>query len=79
MMMSLDMSIRSVINPYESEDAVKHAFYLKVEDDFEQQIKINEGEGGKFFNEKEIVNHKKISKDDKKIFINLFIILDKQT
>lgn len=46
---------------------IEHTYILKVGDNFESQIKINEGEYGKFFSEEEFLNEKKISDHRKKV------------
>jgi 8-oxo-dGTP pyrophosphatase MutT (NUDIX family) len=50
---------------YEFADSIKTFFTLKIDDDFENKIKINEGEYGKFFNKDEALNELKMIEEDK--------------
>jgi 8-oxo-dGTP pyrophosphatase MutT (NUDIX family) len=57
---------------YESAHTIRHVFYLKVEDDFESKIKINEGQYGKFFSEGEFENEPQITDMDKLILRDFY-------
>jgi len=50
----------------------KFVFCSQVKDDFEKQIKILEGDYGKFFNKKQALTAKKIIEEDKVILRDLF-------
>lgn len=53
-------------------DKVESDFMLKVDDDFENKIKINEGEYGKFFSEEDIEKETKMTDHRKKILKDFF-------
>lgn len=56
----------------------KFAFILEVGDNFENEIRILEGEYGKYFNEKEIEKELKLIEDDKVILCDIFKKLKEQ-
>lgn len=56
----------------------KFVFVLEVEDNFENEIKVLEGEYGKYFNEKEAEKEPKLIEDDKVILRDIFKTLQKQ-
>ncbi|MDD4989844.1 MAG: NUDIX hydrolase [Candidatus Pacebacteria bacterium] len=55
----------------------KFVFILEVKDSFENEIKILEGEYGKYFNEKEAEKEPKLIEDDKIILRDIFKTLQK--
>lgn len=57
---------------YESAHTIRHVFYLKVEDDFESKIKINEGQYGKFFSEQGYQLEPSITEMDKLILKDFY-------
>ncbi len=61
---------------YDSMPNEKHIYYGGVDGDFENQIKIHESQGGKFFTLIEIENEEKMIKEDKEIIIKLYTILN---
>lgn len=54
---------------------VLNAYFVKVSDDFEDVITINEGEYGKFFSEDEVTKEPKLIESDKIIIKDLYNIL----
>lgn len=57
---------------YESERTKKFVYILEVDDRFEKEIRIKEGEYGKYFSENEIINEEKIIEHDRVIFQEVF-------
>lgn len=55
----------------------KTIYFTKVGVDFEKQIEIREGQGGKFFTIDEIKSHEMIIPEDKKVLIDLHDTLEK--
>lgn len=53
----------------------KYVFILEVEDDFEEKIKVLEGEFGKYFNEKEALGEPKLIEEDKAVLRYLYKFL----
>jgi len=51
---------------------LEHVYILKVDDNFESKIKINEGEYGKFFNEEDVEAETKMSDHRKSVLKILF-------
>jgi len=49
-----------------------HVFIQKVDDDFEKNIEIREGQYGKFFNEQEALNEPRLTAHDRKILRDFF-------
>ena len=57
---------------YENESRIMHVFIQKVDDDFEKNIEIREGQYGKFFNEQEALNEPRLTAHDRKILRDFF-------
>ena len=57
---------------YEFPRKIMSVYHLKVEDNFEKQIEIREGDYGKYFSKEEVLNEPKIIKGDKMILRDLF-------
>jgi len=57
---------------YESDHTIRHVYSLKVDDDFESKIQINEGQYGKFFTEKEYQSEPLITDNDKLILRDFY-------
>lgn len=57
---------------YEFEHNIKDVFTFKVEYDFENKIKILEGQYGKWFSEKKIISEQKLIEDDKLVLNDFF-------
>lgn len=64
-----------LLNSYEFENGLKHVFILEVDDDFENHIKILEGEYGKYFNETEALNEPRLGEEDKIVLKDLYKFL----
>ncbi len=52
-----------------------NAYFLKVSDNFEKEIKVMEGEYGKFFSEDEVAKEPMLINEDKKIIRDLYKLL----
>ncbi len=52
-----------------------NVFFLKVSDNFEADIKVVEGEYGKFFSEDEVAKEPMLIEEDKKIIKDLYKLL----
>ena len=59
------------VGEYSDDYSISHYYAVKVLDNFEENIKINEGDYGKFFSEEEIKNESKLTENNKKILSNL--------
>lgn len=57
---------------YESERSKKFVYTLEIDDTFEKEIKVKEGEYGKYFSEEEITNEEKIIEHDRIILYDIF-------
>ncbi|MDD5726797.1 MAG: NUDIX domain-containing protein [Patescibacteria group bacterium] len=57
---------------YESAHTIRHVYSLKVENDFESKIQINEGQYGKFFTEQEYQSEPLITDKDKLILRDFY-------
>ena len=57
---------------YDFPRSILHAFYLEVDDNFENEIKIEEGEYGKYFSAEEVRNEQKLIETDKIVLEDLF-------
>lgn len=57
---------------YESERNKKFVYILEVDDTFEKEIEVKEGEYGRYFSEDEIINEKKIIEHDRIVFQDVF-------
>jgi 8-oxo-dGTP pyrophosphatase MutT (NUDIX family) len=60
------------LGEYESDTDFPSLFVLKVSDDFEKQIKVLEGEYGKWFSEQGILDEPKIQDLDKRILQDFY-------
>ena len=65
----------SLFNDYEFERLIMHAFILKVDDGFVKEIKILEGQYGKYFSEDDILHESKLSDHDKIVLGDLYKFL----
>lgn len=63
------------LGKYEPVDWVAYVYFLKVGENFEEEIKIMEGEYGKFFSENEVRQEPMIGDIDKNILKDLYQIL----
>ena len=63
---------------YEFSRNVKSIYYLEVDDGFEKQVEIKEGEYGKYFTEDEALNEPKLIEEDKIVLRDLFSKLREQ-
>ena len=57
---------------FSSPNKIEYTYILRVENDFENKIKINEGEYGKFFSEEDVEKETKMTNHRKKILRDLF-------
>jgi len=75
--MVLDFSLidHAFFKKYEFETNIKNVFILKVDDNFENNIKILEGQYGKWFNEQQALNEPKLIDEDKLVLKELFAFL----
>jgi len=62
----------SYLGKYEFPRSVKSIFYLEVGDGFENEIKIDEGEYGKWFGEEEALAEPKLIEEDRTVLRDLF-------
>jgi len=65
----------TLLGYYEFEHNTRHVFVLKVDDEFEKNIKIIEGEYGKWFAEKEALDEPKLIEEDKIALRDLYELL----
>jgi 8-oxo-dGTP pyrophosphatase MutT (NUDIX family) len=63
---------------YDFEQGAKYVYILKVSDNFEKNIKILEGEYGKFFSEEDVLRESKLIDEDKVVLKDLYELLYKQ-
>ena len=61
------------LGKYEDNHSVSDCYATEVGDSFEGNIKIGEGDYGKFFSEEDIKNENKLSENNKKILNDLII------
>lgn len=59
------------LGKYNDDYSISYYYIQKVYDNFEREIKIEEGEYGRFFREDEIENENKFSENSKKIIKDL--------
>ncbi len=59
------------VGEYSDNYSISHYFAFEVLDKFEENIKIGEGDYGKFFSEEEIKNESKLTENNKKILSDL--------
>ena len=59
------------LGEYSDDYSISHYYAVPVQDDFEANIKIDEGDYGQFFSEEEIKNENKLSENNKKILSDL--------
>ncbi len=55
------------VGEYNDNYSISHYYAVEVQDNFESNIKIGEGDYGKFFSDEEIKNEDKIGENNKKI------------
>jgi hypothetical protein len=60
---------------YDFGDNFKNIFLERVGDSFESQVKVQEGEYGKWFNKGEVVAEPKMIADDRVVLEEIFIFL----
>ena len=60
------------LGKYEFPRTINHMFILKVNEDFEEQITVLEGEYGRFFNEDEALSEPKLIDEDKEILRDFY-------
>lgn len=60
---------------YEFERTIIDIFIVEVGDDFEGQIRIFEGEYGKWFGETEIANESRLINEDKAVLVDIYDLL----
>ena len=58
--------------------AVANVYFLEVANNFEEQIKVTEGDYGKFFSKKETLDYPMIIDGDKKVLKDLYQLLGKK-
>lgn len=63
---------------YEFENSLKHVFMLKVGDNFEKNIRIMEGDYGKYFSEKDFLDEPKLGDEDKAVLKDFYKLLQTQ-
>lgn len=61
-----------LLGRYEFSWGVSYVFAEEVGDRFEDDVKVNEGDYGKFFTEQEVLKEEKLSDDDKVVLRDLF-------
>jgi len=61
---------------YDTAPNEKHIFYAEVGDDFENEIEIKEGQGGKFFSRREIAGLLNLVPGDELALNDLFALLE---
>ncbi|MDD3006610.1 MAG: NUDIX hydrolase [Candidatus Pacebacteria bacterium] len=61
----------SFLGKYSDNYSISHYYISEVYNDFEYEIKIGEGEYGKFFSEEEIENEHKLTENNKQIIKDL--------
>ncbi|MDX9893741.1 MAG: NUDIX hydrolase [Patescibacteria group bacterium] len=62
-------------NKYNFPRSIKSIYYIEVDDGFEKQIEIKEGEYGKYFTEEEALSEPKLIEEDKIVLRDLFSAL----
>lgn len=60
---------------YEFNESIKYIFILEVDDDFEEKIIVLEGEYGKWFGEKDILQEPKLIEEDKIVLKDFYLSL----
>lgn len=60
------------LNTFESQQHIKYAFFVEVNENFEQEIKISEGQYGKFFTESEILSEPETISHDPQVLKEFF-------
>lgn len=60
---------------YDFEQGAKYVYILKVSDNFEKNIKILEGEYGKFFSEEDVLRESKLIDEDRVVLKDLYELL----
>ena len=66
------------VGHFEVPGFVRNVFTLPVESDFENSVRVMEGEGGVFLSEQEIAAHTNIIPPDQKILLDVFVQLRKK-
>lgn len=66
------------LGKYNFTNYLANIYFLKVDDNFDQTIKIMEGDYGRFFSESEIIKEKMIIDSDKDIIKDLYRLLLKK-
>jgi 8-oxo-dGTP pyrophosphatase MutT (NUDIX family) len=61
----------SYLGEYIDEYSISHYYITEVKDDFTKNIKVKEGDYGRFFSEKEVENESKLTENNKKILKDL--------
>lgn len=61
-----------MLGKYESPTSIKYVFILKVDENFEEEIKILEGQYGKYFTEDEVRKESKLTESDKIVLRDLY-------
>lgn len=57
------------------QESVLNVYFTKVNNDFEDKIKINEGEYGKFLSQEQVIQEPMLIESDKKIIKDLYNLL----
>lgn len=57
---------------YEFDNGIKHVFILEVNENFDKNITINEGDGGKFLDKDGTISEVKISDEDRLVLNDVF-------
>ncbi|OGZ72268.1 MAG: hypothetical protein A2908_03960 [Candidatus Staskawiczbacteria bacterium RIFCSPLOWO2_01_FULL_38_12b] len=65
------------LSKYDFIDWSSNVYFLEVNDNFEKEVKIMEGEYGKFFSEKEALSEPMLTDDNKDILRDLYVFLKK--
>ena len=70
--------IYKLLGKYIFEKSVKHVFIIRVDNSFENKIRILEGEYGKYFSEDEALSEPKLIEEDKIVLRDLYKLLRTQ-
>lgn len=76
----LDFVLESFVHfkKYEFNDSIQDTFFLEVEDDFDEKIKVLEGEYGKWLSEQEVLSESKFVEDDRVVLKEFYGFLRAQ-
>ena len=70
--LSFDIEAYKLLGRYDFPRDVKHAFVLEVGENFENEIKVLEGDYGRYFTHQEIIDEPKLIEEDKTVLYDFF-------